>query len=147
MVLVNIVGNVDWSRDVPAELEYRWTTVGGLGFVLVKGRTISLKGELGAGYTWEKRVGLPRTGDPAAYFGLEYEKKWDGGSKLYAEYKFVPNLNDFDLSVMTWDLKFAKPLSEVIDFTVSLRVDYVIEPPAPSESTDVLLAIGLRANF
>ena len=116
-------------------------------FVLIKGRTISLKGEVGAGYTWEKRDDQSRTGDPAAYFGLEYEKKWAGGASLFAEYKFVPNLNNFDLSVMTWDLKYAMPLCAEIDLTISLRVDHVIEPPAPAEKTDVLLAVGLRANF
>ena len=36
------------------------------------------------------------------------------GSSLFIEYKFVPNLNDFDLSVMTWDVKFAKPLSACV---------------------------------
>lgn len=144
---VYVFGNLDFDRDEPAGLEYRWTPVGGLGFVLVKGRTIEVKGELGGGYTWEKRIGQSSTGNPAAYFGLEYAKTWDSGTKLTAEYKFIPNLGDFDLSVMTWELKLAQPVCAEIDLTISLRVDYVFEPPAPSESTDVLFGLGLRANF
>jgi len=144
---VYVFGNVDYSRDEPAGLVYRWTPVGGLGVVLVKSSSLQVKGEVGGGYTIEKRLGQGETADPAAYLGLDYEKTWADGSKLTLNTKFVPNLGDFDLSVVTWDLKFAKPLSGAIDLTVSLRVDYVFQPPAPSDSTDVLLAVGLRANF
>jgi len=142
-----VFGNLDWDRDVPAELDYRWTALGGLGYAFIKGRTIKLKGEAGGGYTWEKRSSRAASGDPAAYLGLEYEKTWANGTKLGASYRFVPNLDDFDLTVMTWELKFSRPLCAEIDFTISLRVDHVIEPPPPAESTDVLLAVGVRANF
>ncbi len=144
---VYLFGNVDYSRDVPAGLVYRWTPVGGLGFVLLDKPGVTVKGEVGGGYAIEKRLGQGETADPAAYLGLDYAKTWKDGATLTMNAKFVPNLGDFDLSVVTWDMKFAKPLSGVIDLTVSLRVDYVFQPPAPAESTDILLAVGLRANF
>jgi putative salt-induced outer membrane protein YdiY len=136
-----------FDRDEPADLEYRITGLAGVGRVLGKGPRGSLKAEIGGGVAHEKRVGLPETTDPSAYFGIDYVYKWADGSRLTVEYDFIPNLSDFDLSRMTWDVKFGKPLCEEIDLQITLRVDYVFEPPAPVESWDVILGVGLRVRL
>jgi putative salt-induced outer membrane protein YdiY len=138
---------VMFDRDELADLEYRFTGLVGIGRVLIETSRDLLKGEVGGGVVIEKRLLLPETSDPSAYLGLDYEHCWADGSKLVIAYDFIPNLSDFDLSVMTWDAKFTKPLSDKLDLTVGLRVDYVFQPPAPTESWDLLLAVGLRVKL
>ena len=136
-----------FDRDEPAELEYRLTGLAGVGRVLGKGPRGSLKAEIGGGVTHEKREGLPETTDPSAYLGVDFEYEWPDGSRLTIEYDFVPNLSDFDLSVMTWDVNYGKPLCEEVDLQITLRIDYVFEPPAPVESWDIILGVGIRVRL
>lgn len=142
-----LFGQVDYDRDEPADLEYRWTSLGGLGVYLRDTPLLSFKVEAGGGYVWEKRVRRARTSDPSAYVGAEFVRKWRTGAALTASYKFVPNLGDFDLSLMVFKLGVAVPLSEKLALTVSLRVDHVLQPPPPAEKTDLLLAVGLRLTL
>lgn len=142
-----VFGQVDHDRDVPAGLVYRWTTAGGLGVTLVDGRTIHLKAEGGAGFTWERRTGRAATADPSAHLGLDYEKTWRSGATLGASLRFAPNLGDFDLSLATFESKLSVPLCAALSLSVNLRVDHVIDAPAPARDTDVLLSVGLRLTL
>ena len=138
---------LDYDRDRPAELEYRWTGLGGLGVYLVDNALVKWKAEAGGGYVWEKRLNLPSSDDPSAYFGTEFNKKWRTGAEFTASYQFVPNLGDFDLTLMVFKAALSVPICDQLSLTVSLRVDHVIEPPPPAENTDLLLAVGLKLNL
>jgi hypothetical protein len=137
-------GQLDFDRDVPAELEYRFVAVAGLGAALVDTPALLLKGELGGGWTWEERTGLAPTAAPSAYVGAHLKRTWEDCRTLTVDWRFVPNLDDFDLTVATWDAKFVTPLCDGLDLTVGLRVDWVIDPPGDAEPVDLLLAVGLR---
>jgi putative salt-induced outer membrane protein YdiY len=138
---------VNFDRDELADLEYRFTGLGGVGRTLLEGPNGFLKAEVGGGAVYEKRLAMPSTTSPSLYVGVDAERTWADGSKLTVEYDFVPNLSDFDLSFMFWDVKYAKPLCAELDLTIRLRLDYVLEPPAPTESLDILLAVGLQVRL
>jgi len=92
-------------------------------------------------------VDLAPTANPSAYLGIDFAHEWGEGNTFTLEYDFIPYLNDFDLSYMTWDAKFGTPLCKGLDLTVGVRVGWVFEPPEPTKAVDLLLAVGLRLKL
>ena len=144
-----VFGSVIYDRDVFADLQHRWTTVGGLGLVIADNGRARLTAELGGGYTFERRFSTGTwTEDPSGYFGLDYEYEHPTtGQKLVLAYDFLPNFGDFDLSQMVFEARFDQPLCAELALSIGLRIDHVLEPPVGVEATDVLLTIGLRAKW
>jgi len=140
-------GKYNYDRDPFADLDYRHTGILGYGRTLIDREKTKLKGELGGGMVWEQRLTTPPTASPAAYLGLDFSHEWGAGNTFTLDYDFVPYLNNFDLSYMTWDMKFGTPLCKGLDLTVGARVGWVIEPPAPTKPLDLLLAVGLRLKL
>ncbi len=138
-----------YDRDVFADLQHRWTTVGGLGVVIADNGRARLTAEAGGGYTFERRFSTTSwTEDPSGYFGLDYEfKNPDTGQKLVLAYDFLPNFGDFDLSQMVFEARFDQPVCAEIALSIGLRIDHVLEPPAGVDATDILLTVGLRAKW
>ena len=141
-----VFGQVQFDRDEIADLEYRINGTVGVGRVLMKSRNSELRGEIGAGLTHEKRVGLEETTDPSGWLALDYERTLSDGSTIKAEFDFLPNFGNFDLSVATLDVEYAKALSEVMSLVFGLRLEYVIDPPN-AESLDTYFRAGIRIDI
>jgi putative salt-induced outer membrane protein YdiY len=144
-----VFGSLLYDRDLFADLKHRWTTIGGLGFVLADNGRARLTAELGGGYTFERRFSTGVwTNDPSGYFGLDYEfENPKTGQKLVLAYDFLPNFGDFDLSQMVFEARFDQPVCAEIALSIALRVDHVLEPPVGIDATDILLTVGLRAKW
>ncbi len=138
---------VHYDRNELADLQHRFATVGGVGTVLAESRYAILKGEIGAGFTHERRFGISPMTDPSGYAGLEYVYEGPGSTTLRAKLDFLPNLSDFDLSLTTFDARFDVPLCQELSLSLGLRLDHVIDPPGDIESLDTLFDVGLRAKF
>ena len=139
-----LFGKYNFDQDRFADLDYRHTALAGWGYTIIDREKTKLSGELGGGMAWEQRVGLAPTANPSAYFGLDFETEWGDGNNFTLEYDFVPYLNDFDLSYMTWDAKFGTPVCQGVDITIGVRVNWVFEPPAPTKPVDLLMSVGIR---
>ncbi len=138
---------VHYDRNELADLQHRFATVAGVGTVLAESRYAELKGEVGAGFTHERRFGLSPMTDPSAYAGLEYVYEGPGKTTLRAKLDFLPNLSDFDLSLTTFDARLDVPLCAELSLSIGVRLDHVIDPPGDIESLDSLIDVGLRAKF
>ena len=134
----------NFDQDRFADLEYRHTALAGWGYTIIDREKTKLKGELGGGSVWEQRLTTPPIWNPSAYLGLDFTTEWGDGNTFSLDYDFVPYLQDFDLSYMTWDAKFGTPVCEGLDLTIGIRVNWVFEPPAPTKAVDLLMSVGLR---
>ncbi|MHC5012456.1 MAG: DUF481 domain-containing protein [Planctomycetota bacterium] len=142
-----LFSNLQYDRDPLADLDYRFSAVGGFGWTFAESRRGFLKGEVGGGGVWERRSGMSRTVDPAAYLGLEYERRWEDGRRLTADLDFLPYIGDFDLSTGTFETHYINPLTNGIFLDIGLRLNYVVDPPGDVESLDTLLTVGFRVEF
>lgn len=144
-----VFGEVLYDRDKFADLEHRITPTLGLGLVIAESAMAKLTGEIGGGYTFEKRFSRGTwTRDPSGYLGLDYEFEHPTtGSKLVLAYDFFPNFDDFDLSRMVFDSRLDLPIGERIDFSLGLRVNHVLEPPSGVDSADLLFTAGIRVRW
>jgi putative salt-induced outer membrane protein YdiY len=138
---------VQFDADDLANLEYRVTPTVGAGYVLVDAPRHTFKGELGVGATFEKYRNLAATTDPSGFVGLDYEHRWRGGQKFTAALDWIPNFGDIDRSVTTFEVHYLSPLFSCLKLDIGLRVRHVPSPPPPTESTDLLLTVGVRAEF
>jgi putative salt-induced outer membrane protein YdiY len=136
---------VQFDADDLASLEYRVTPTLGAGYVFVETRRQTFRGEAGLGATFEKyRL---RAANPSGFVGLDYELCWAGGQKLTASLDWTPNFGDLDRSLTSCEVHYLSPLFSCLQLDLGLRVNYVPAPPPPTESTDLLLTVGLRAEF
>jgi hypothetical protein len=145
----SVFAEVLYDRDELALLEYRFTGTIGLGYAFVEEPCLLFKGEVGAGGVLEKYEPREETFDPSAYLGLRFEKKWgEGGTRLFADLKFLPNLSDFDLSRTVLDSGYEMPLCSWLKAALGLRLEHQIDPPEPGvEDLDLLFTVGLKAVF
>jgi len=141
-----LFGQLTYDRDKPAGLDTRLTALVGYGVTLIDGGGHLLKGEIGGGGTYEQREGREERFDPSAYAGLDYERCWSDGSKLTAALDFVPNLGDFDLSVVRLDIDYVRPIAGCLSLDIGLLLEYVVDPP-DAEALDVLLGVGLAITW
>jgi hypothetical protein len=140
-------GQVGYDRDDFADLQYRWIGLLGGAYKFFEYKGTFLKGEAGLGATLEKRRGLPETEDPAGYLGLEYERKFRNGVDLSTIARFLPNLGEFDLSVFVLEAVLAMPLTESISGVLNLRLDHVVNAPAPTKDTDLIFLAGVQLSL
>ena len=140
-------GQLLFNRDELAGLEYRLTPTAGIGRTLFEGNRGFFRAEVGGGAVHEKRLGRAVTTAPSAYLGLDLERTWRDGKKVTADFDFVANLDDVDLSFWTLDTKLLVPVCAWMDLTVGVRLDYVFEPPGGAESLDVLMVVGLNVRL
>ena len=141
-----VFGQVLFDRDELADLEYRVNGTIGIGRVLAKTKVAELRGEIGAGVTHEKRLGMESSTDPSGWLALDYERTWADNSKLTAEFDFLPNFGDFDLSVASLDIEYARAVNELMSLVFGLRLEYVINPPA-AKSLDTYFTAGIRLSL
>ncbi len=142
-----LFGQVTWDRDEPSDLEYRYIPTLGIGRTFVDNGSDELKGEIGAGMTFEKRVGVAETSDPSGYVGVRYAHKWSDKRAFRVNAEFFPNFGDFDLSLGRLGLLYEMPLAGKFSITAGLRVDYVVSPPAGTDEIDMFFLIGFSASF
>jgi hypothetical protein len=140
-------GQVLFDRDEPADLEYRFTGVAGVGMTFLETATDLLKAEIGVGGVQEKRIDLEETFDPTAYLGARYERCWGEGNRFFADLKVLPNLGDVDLTRTTFEVGYECPICRWLKGTVGARVDWVVDPPGDVEPVDLLVTAGLKAEF
>lgn len=137
-----------YDTDSAADLDYRIVGTGGVGTPILRGPSYELNAEIGGGATAERRSGSPETVDPSAYLGLDFTKEWAKAGKITIDYDFLPNLDDFDLSLMRFDARYELPLSKCLSFRAGLRLDYQIDPPQPGvEDLDWIVSAGLGVSF
>jgi putative salt-induced outer membrane protein YdiY len=142
-----VFGQVTYDRDQPAGLDYRYIPTLGIGRTFVDNGCDELKGEVGAGMTFEKRTGLAETSDPSGYVGVRYAHKWSDKRAFRVNAEFFPNFNDFDLSVGRLAFLYEMPLAGKFSITAGLRFDYVVKPPPGTEDLDIFFLIGFSASF
>ncbi len=141
--------NGSYDRDEPAELEYRLIGNAGYGRSIIKQEMMTLDVEAGAGVTWQKRTNLPEDRlDPSAYLGIDFMRDFNRGGKFTIDYDFLPNLNDWDLSIMRFDAKYTVPCMGCLNFVLGLRIDWQFEPEDPGvDPVDWIASAGLGVSF
>ncbi len=138
---------ISFDDDKLAGLQYRWIGTLGVGYRFFEYKGTYLKGEIGGGLTVEKRRLLDETQDPSAYLGAEYFRAFRNGIDLTARARYLPNLDDYDLSLLVVETILAVPLTMNSSLAIRARVDHVLDAPAPAEDTDVILVVGLQIDL
>jgi hypothetical protein len=134
----------NYDQDDLAGLQYRHRLVGGIGRKFIDRKNTQFNGEVGAGYVFEKRQYEKETQDPSAYLGLDYGHTWADESEFHVHLDYFPNLAEFDLSLLTCEAKYTKPLFGKFKLLLGLRVDWVMNPPAPTDPVDLLVIVGME---
>ncbi|MDF1702628.1 MAG: DUF481 domain-containing protein [Planctomycetota bacterium] len=139
--------SVDFNSDKISGLQHRWIGNLGMGYWVFERVGTYLKLEAGAGWTLEKRRYMAETEAPSGYLGAEYVYEFRNNIDFKSRARFFPNFDEYDLSLFVFEASLAVPLCEGLSLALALRVDHVIEPPAPRDNTDLLLTLGVQANF
>lgn len=134
----------NYDQDELAGLQYRHRLVGGVGYKFIDRKNTHFNGEAGVGYVFEKRLFQKETQDPSAYLGLDYGHTWADDSEFHVHLDYFPNLADFDLSLLTCEAKYTKPLFGKFNLMLGARVDWVMNPPAPTDPVDLLIIVGME---
>lgn len=143
----SVFGAVSFDNDEIADLQYRWIGNLGVGYRFFEYKGTYLKGEVGAGYTIEKRRFRAETSDPSGYLGVEYMRAFRNGIDLSASARFLPNLDDSDLSLLVLEAELAVPLTVSSSLAITARVDHVFDAPEPAENTDVIISAGIKIDL
>ena len=87
------------------------------------------------------------TESPSGYLGAEFLYEFRNNIDFTTRARYFPNFDDYDLSLFVWEAALTIPLCEGVSIALTARWDYVLDPPAPTESSDFILTMGLQANF
>ncbi len=139
--------SLDYNTDVIADLQYRWIGNVGVGYWVFERVGTYLKLEAGGGYTLEKRRFMEETEAPSGYLGAEFLYEFRNNIDFTTRARYFPNFDESDLSLFVWEATLAIPLCEGVSVALAARWDYVPSPPAPAESSDFILTMGIQANF
>ena len=139
--------SLDYNTDEIAGLQHRYIGNVGVGYWVFERVGTYLKLEAGGGYTVEKRRFQEETESPSGYLGAEFLYEFRNNIDFKTRARYFPNFDDYDLSLFVWEASLAIPLCEGVSVALTARWDYVLDPPAPTESSDLLLTMGIQANF
>jgi putative salt-induced outer membrane protein YdiY len=117
-------GSVDAERNVPANIEHRYTTTGGLGTVWIDSDRVTLRTSYGVNYTTEKLT-VTGTNDFSGFrLGMSYENELVAGTTYTSDLTFDDNFEDLEDHRTDFLNAVTVNMTDELALKVSLRLLY-----------------------
>ena len=144
--LVYALGNLTWTTDPIADLDYRFTGILSPGLHLVRTRTALLNAELGAGYVEEKKD-KNEDGYTAGRAALTAEKLINEHVLIWASTEFIPKLADPSIFFINSEIGLGAYITRDLSLDVCYQNRYDSNPAEDVESSDTILSTALSLSF
>ena len=148
------LGKADARQDKVAGVDHRFTLAPGLGYYLVREKTLELNGEVGPGFVFEKLKGLPEKN----YVTLRVAEKlkWNISehARLFQDLEYLPQVDRFGNYVANASVKLEADITTSLALNITLRDTYRSKP-APYDvlpvvfrkKNDLTLTAGVTYKF
>jgi putative salt-induced outer membrane protein YdiY len=136
----------DALHDAIAEVDYRVTLSPGLGYYFIKEEKVTLSGEVGPGYVFEKV-----DGDENDYLTLRlaerFEWKISKTARLWQYLEYLPEVDDFENYIINGEIGVAADITKNLALKVYLQDTYDNMPAPGREENDLKLVAGIDYKF
>jgi putative salt-induced outer membrane protein YdiY len=136
----------DALHDDIADVDYRVTLSGGLGYYFIKNKTTFLRGEVGPGVVFEKAGG-----DTDTYMTLRvaerFEHQLTKTAKLWQSAEFLPDVSDWDNYVINAEIGIDVAISTKWSLTTYIQDTYDNQPAPGRKHNDLKLVAGTKYKF
>ena len=123
-----LLAHADGRQDKVADVLYRFTLSPGLGYYLIKQKTLEVSGEAGPGIVFEKLKGSPE----ADYLTLRLAEKakWtiNDRSRIFQDIEFLPKVDNFNDFVVNGSVKIETDISKALALGVTFQDTFRSEP-------------------
>lgn len=141
-----VYARADFFKDQLADIDYRVSLSPGAGYYFIKNSKVTLSGEVGPGYVWEK-VG----GSSEDYWSLHVGEKftWEinDRARLWQSLSYDPEVSDFENFLLRAELGAEADILENLSLRAVLIDIYRNVPAAGREKNDLLLITGIAYKF
>ena len=145
-------GRAEALHDDIADIMYRVTLSPGVGYFFVKNDRITLRGEVGPGYVFERlhdsQNGTYNNDDYATLrLSERFEYKISDRARLCQSAEYLPEFGDFDNYTFNAELGVEADLTKKMALRVVAQNTYRSEPAPGREENDFRLLAGLNYRF
>lgn len=147
-----LFGRAEGLHDDIADVAYRAGLSAGVGYYLIKNDKITLSGEVGPGYIWEK-LGDDERDYATVRFGEKFTWKISDRARFWQSFDYQPKIDEWAQYFVTFEAGVEADITK----TIALRVvfqDWYNSDPAFDSSTnewreynDLKLIAGLNYKF
>lgn len=148
-------GQIDWLRDIPANLQQRVSTSVGSGYYFVRNSSHSWDMLIGLGYTLDQLEQADRLDGelrtrydrPELVLGEESSHKLTATTTLRQKLSVYANLRDSGRARSELDSGLSVAITKTMSLTVSLNLRYNSAPGAGVKKTDALFVTGISVKL
>lgn len=133
-------------HDAIADIDYRVSLAPGAGYYFIKKDRISLRGELGPGYVFEK-VGSHANDYATLRVAERGDYKLNDRAKIWESVEFLPQVDNFDNYVINAELGLETAITKKLAQTMLIQDSYRNIPAAGHVKNDIRLIAGVTYKF
>jgi putative salt-induced outer membrane protein YdiY len=137
---------VEALHDSVADIAYRIPLTAGVGYYLIKNDRVTLSGEVGPGYVWEK-VGDDDRDYATIRFAEKFTWKFSDRARLWQNFEYQPRIDDWSEYFLTGEVGVEADITKQLALRVVFQDWYVSHPAEGKESNDLKLIAGLNYKF
>jgi putative salt-induced outer membrane protein YdiY len=150
-----VFGQADYLRDKPANVQFRFSAAGGLGYKLVDTEAHKFDVLAGAGYTHDRFFSpkivadelRSRYGHAELLFGEESSHRLTETTTFRQKLVVYPNLRESGDYRAEFDAGIAVAINRTMNLTAGLNYRYNSDPGVGLKKGDVLFLTGLSVKF
>lgn len=136
------------EHDEVKSIDRRATVGAGYGWQLFDTERLRLSVRSGLDYVGVERIGAEDDRYPALGWGVRIDAApWGARVELFHEQEGFWNLEDTDVVTLRTKTGVRLPLVAKLNATAQVNVDWERSPPAPRESTDTVLLLGIDYSW
>lgn len=137
---------VEALHDDVAKVDYRVSLSPGVGYYFIKDPNLTLRGEVGPGYVFERLDGVDK--DYATLRVAErLEWKLTDRAKLWESVEFLPQIDRFQNYVVNAEIGLDTAITKHLSQVTFLQDTYRSEPAAGRKKNDLKLVAGIKYKF
>jgi putative salt-induced outer membrane protein YdiY len=133
-------------HDAVADIEYRFTLSPGVGYYFIKNDKMTLSGEAGPAFIYEK-VGGDEKGYVAARLAERFEYKISDRARIWQSLEFLPQVDDLNNFILNGEIGVESKLTKDLSLRVFVQDSYDNEPAPGRKENDVKLVSALAYQF
>jgi putative salt-induced outer membrane protein YdiY len=136
----------EFRRDDIADIQYRTSLTGVLGYYLIKEEKISLTFEGGFGFSAEKQGGIANNYGHT-YGGQFFEYNLNKKTKIYQTLSIIVPLNDTNDHQIGAEMGLETTLTDTLSLKIFAQNNYDARPAAGRDENDFKLITGISYKF
>lgn len=145
---------VDGRSDEIADLDYRFTATANAGYYFIKQKDLTLQGEVGPGYVWE-RLGLDDSSYLTVRFGEKFKWNINDRARIFQDVEFMPEAADWGNYIIQGQIGLEADIIKNLALRVTLQDTYRSRPAAIAgtvplvyrEENDLRALAGISYKF